>query len=67
MDLFLKKKRGLIVHFGIKGLLSVTPKMWQLVPDSIKEKKHYRISKTKLKSGEPESVHVDFAKIIKSI
>ena len=35
----LKRKRYFTVHYGSKSLLSLVPKIWELVPDSIREVK----------------------------
>ena len=59
----LKRKRYFTVHYGSKSLISLARKIWELVPDSIREVKT-SISKIKLKPGQPISFHVNFAKII---
>ena len=60
----LKRKRYFIVHCGSESLLSLAPKIWELVPDSIREVKYYQILKIKLKPGQPISVHFDFGKVM---
>ena len=53
----LKRNRYFTVHYGSESLVSLAPKIWELVPDSVREVKT-------LKPGQPISVHVNFAKII---
>ena len=60
----LKWNRYFTVHYGSESLVSLAPKIWELVPDSIREVKTLSIFKIKLKPGQLISVHVDFAKII---
>ena len=55
----LKRNRYFTVHYGSESLVSLAPKIWELVPDSIREMKTLSIFKNKL-----INVHVDFAKII---
>ena len=46
----LKKKRYFIVHYGNESLLSLAPKIWELVPDSIREIKTLSIFKNEIKA-----------------
>ena len=46
----LKRKRYSTVDYGIESLLSLAPKIWELVPDSIREVKILWIFKNKLKA-----------------
>ena len=57
-----KRKRCFTVHYGSESLVSLAPKIWELVPDSIREVKT-SIFKNKI-PGQPISVHVNLAKII---
>ena len=58
----LRRNRYFTVHYGSETLASLAPKIWELVPDSIREVKT-SIFKNKIKV-QPASVHADFAKII---
>ena len=57
----LKRNRYFTVHYGSESLVSLAPKIWEFVLDSIIEVKTLSIFKSKIKVI---SVHVDFAKII---
>ena len=46
----LKRKRYFTVHYGNESLLSLAPKIWKLVPDSIREVKTLSIFKNKIKA-----------------
>ena len=46
----LKRKRYSTVDYGIESLLSLAPKIWELVPDSIREVKALSIFKNKIKT-----------------
>ena len=46
----LKRKRYFTVNYGSESLLSLGPKIWELVPDSIREVKT-SIFKNKITSG----------------
>ena len=46
----LKRKRYSTVDYGIGSLLSLAPKIWELVPDSIREVKALSIFKNKIKT-----------------
>ena len=46
----LKRKRYFTVHYGSESLVSLAPKIWELVPDSIREVKTLSIFKNKIKS-----------------
>ena len=59
----IKRKRYFTVHYGSESYLSLAPKVWKLVSDSIIEVRTLSISKMKLKPGQAICVHVDFAKI----
>ena len=43
-----KKKRYFTVHYGSKSVVSSAPKMWELIPDSIREIKTLSILKNKI-------------------
>ena len=58
-----KRKSYFTVNYGSQSLVSLAPKIWELVPDSIR-RKNYQFSKIKLRPVQSISVHVDFAKII---
>ena len=58
----LKRNRYFTVHYGSESLASLAPKIWELVPDSIKEVKTLSIFKNKIKI----SVHVDFSKLYRT-
>ena len=62
MRQFLKSRD--ISQFIVKvKVLSLAPRIWKLVPDSIRQVKTLSIFKIKL-PRQPISIHVDFAKII---
>ena len=46
----LKRKRYFTVHYGSESLVSLAPKIWELVPDSIREVKTLSIFKNKIKA-----------------
>ena len=46
----LKRKRYFTVHFASESLVSLAPKIWELVPDSIREVKTLSIFKNKIKA-----------------
>ena len=46
----LKRKRYFTVHYGSESLVSLAPKIWELVPDSIREVKTSAIFKNKIKA-----------------
>ena len=48
--LILKRNRYFTVHYGSGSLVSLTPEIWKLVPDSIKEVKTLSIFKNKFKA-----------------
>ena len=43
-----RKKRYFTVHYGSKSVVSSAPKMWELIPDSIREIKTLSILKNKI-------------------
>ena len=45
-----KRKRYFTVHYGSESLVSLAPKIWELVPDSIREVKTLSIFKNKIKA-----------------
>ena len=45
-----KRKRYFTVHYGSESLVSLAQKIWELVPDSIREVKTLSIFKNKIKS-----------------
>ena len=45
-----KRNRYFTVHYGRESLLSLAPKIWDLVPDSIREVKTLSIFKNKIKA-----------------
>ena len=47
--LILKRKRSLAVHFESKCLSSLAPKIWEIVPDSMREEKELSNLKNKIK------------------
>ena len=46
----LKRNRYFTVHYGRESLVSLAPKIWELVPDSIREVKTLSIFKNKIKA-----------------
>ena len=46
----LKRKRYFTVHYGSESLVSLAPKIWELVPDSIREVKTLSIFKNEIKA-----------------
>ena len=46
----LKKKRYFTVHYGSESFVSLAPKIWELVPDSIREVKVLSLIKNKIKA-----------------
>ena len=46
----LKRNRYFTVHYGSESLVSLAPKIWELVPDSIREVKTLSIFKNKIKA-----------------
>ena len=60
----LKRNRYFTIHYGSESLVCLAPKIWELVPDSIRQVKTLSIFKNKLKPRQLIKVHVDFAKII---
>ena len=50
MRQFLKKKRYFTVHYGSECFVSLAPKIWELVPDSIREVKVLSLIKNKIKA-----------------
>ena len=60
----LKRNRYFTVHYGSESFVSLDAKIWQLVPDSIREVKALSIFKNKIKAWTIDKMHVDFAKII---
>ena len=59
----LKKKRYFTVHCESESISSLAPRIWKLVPDSIREVKILSIFKIQL-PRQPISINVDFAKMI---
>ena len=43
------KERYFTVHYGSESLVSLAPKIWELVPDSVREMKTLSIFKNKIK------------------
>ena len=71
----LRRNRYFTVHYGIESLGSLAPKIWKLVPDSIREVKTLSIFKNKIKVqpkiiqvklGLFEAVPVTFIAVISS-
>ena len=50
----LKWKRYFTVHYGSESLVSLATKIWELVPDSIREVKTLPIFKNKIKAWTPD-------------
>ena len=50
MRQFLKKKTYFTVHYGSESFVSLAPKIWELVPDSIREVKVLSLIKNKIKA-----------------
>ena len=46
----LKRKRHFTVHYGSESLVFLAPKIWELVPDSMREVKILSIFKNKIKA-----------------
>ena len=46
----LKRRRYFTVHYGNESLLCLAPKIWELVPDSIREVKTLSIFKNEIKA-----------------
>ena len=46
----LKRNRYFTVHYGSESLVSLAPKIWELIPDSIREVKTLSIFKNKIKT-----------------
>ena len=49
-ETILKRTRYFTVHYGSESLVSLTPKIWELVSDSIREVKTLSIFKNKIKT-----------------
>ena len=47
----LKRNRYFTVHYGSESLVSLAPKIWEVVPDSIREVKTLSIFKNKIKAS----------------
>ena len=57
-----KRKRCIIVNYGNESLLSLAPKIWELVPDSIRGVKALSIFKNEIKAWITDKIPCELCK-----
>ena len=53
-----------MIYYGSESLSSLTTRIWELMPNFIKNVVSYRIKKIKSKYEQPTNIHVDFVRNI---